>query len=230
MTNVVCSFWVKRKEFPKAPPYLEMLKILDRSCKRFGFRHVVMTDSTTVPEIYGTGLETFFVDLPENLMKATTQVQWRWLASPHSEGLDTSFMGADCLVLKDFRKDLPPADLAVAYMKGHKRWRMNNGFFQVPAESRDKVASVFKFIADDTGDEMFEDMLAIERALQPMPEDYTTEKRRGLDVAFLPIPVWNRYMQDADDSAEEANVLHFMGGHAEGKSLFFEWARRHGYS
>ena len=41
------------------------------------------------------------------------------------------------------------------------------------------------------------------------------------------MPIWNRYMRSADDAAEEANVLHFMGGWDNGKALFFEWAARH---
>jgi hypothetical protein len=233
----VCSFWVHRpKEFPTAPPYGEMLKILEHSCRRFGFRHIVLTDEVTAPRIYDVGLTAYLVELPNDLMRASTEAHARWIESPYSRGVDTVFVGADCLIRRDFRADLPACDMAIAYMKGHKRWRLNNGFVYVPAGSREKVAPVLRLIADDTAEKMFDDMLAIERALVPMPEGYGRHERRSLTVEFLPMPIWNRYMavskqtpKPLDDAAEDANVLHFMGGHDNGKALFFEWAKAHGF-
>lgn len=225
---VVASFWVSRpKEFPNAAPYRDMLKILDASCRRFGFDHVVLTDSLTAPLAYEVGLTPWFVDLPYSLMRATTEVQARWLASPHSAGVDTVFVGADCLIRRDFRADLPKADLAIAFMKDHKRWRLNNGFMYIPAGSRDKVAPVFRLIADDTGEEMCDDMLAIERALVPMPADYGKVSRRGIDVSFLPLAQWNHSIEHHGEPAADCNVLHFMGGWDAGKPLLFEWAAQH---
>lgn len=240
--HVVASFYVHRpKEFPKAAPYLEMLRILDASCRRFGFDHVVLTDGLTSGSVSEAGMLPYFVNLPNSLMKSTTEVQARWLASPHSIGLDTTFVGADCIIRRDFRADLPACDLAIAYMKGHKRWRLNNGFMHVRAESRDRVAPLFRLIADDTGDEICDDMLAIERALVPMPNDYGAAERRGLAIEFLPLPVWNCCPKTAADPAPGANIMHFMGGwHAlpsgqivtepKGKALFFDWAARHGFA
>jgi hypothetical protein len=224
----ICSFWIHRpKEFPKAANYLAMLRLLDKSCHRFGLQHTVLTDSVTAPQIYGAGLTPVLVELPANLMRASTEVHSRWLESPHSRGVHTIFVGADCLIRRDFRNDLPACDVAIGYMKGHKRWRLNNGFVYIPAESREKVAPLFRLVADDTGEKMCDDMLALERALVPMPPDYGVFTRRRLAVSFLPMPIWNRYMRSADDAAEEANVLHFMGGWDNGKALFFEWAARH---
>lgn len=233
----VCTFWVHRpRDFPKAPPYGDMLRIVDASCRRFGFDHVVLTDETTAPRIYDAGLTPYLLELPNDLMRASTEAHARWIESPYSRGTDTVFVGADCLIRRDFRADLPACDLAIAYMKGHKRWRMNNGFVYVPAASREKVAPVLRLIADDTREKMFDDMLAIERALVPMPEGYGRYERRGLAVEFLPLPIWNRYMavcketpKPLKDAAEDANVLHFMGGHDNGKRLFFDWANAHGF-
>lgn len=229
---VVCSFWVHRpKDFPKAAPYRDMLRILDGSCRRFGFEHVVLTDQTTAPLLYEVGLTPFLIDLPFSLMRSSTEAHARWLASPHSVGKDTVFVGADCLIRRDFRADLPECDVAIAYMKGHKKWRLNNGFVYVPAASREKAAPLFRFVADDTGDEMCDDMLALERALVPMPEDFGTVPRRGLDVAFVPMDKWNYgYQIDPTDPAQDANVMHFMGGWDGGKSLFFEWAKANGFA
>lgn len=232
LRHVVASFWVHRpKEYPGAAPYLEMLKILDASCRRFGFEHVVLTDSLTCQQVSAAGMRPWFIDLPNNLMKSTTEAQARWIASPHSQGVDTTFVGADCIIRRDFRADVPACDLAIAFMKGHKKWRLNNGFIHVPAESRERVAPLFRLIADDTGDEMCDDMLAIERALVPMPADYGIHRRRGLDVAFLPMEKWNHgYKIDPSDPAVDANVMHFMGEWEAGKPLFFEWAARHGFT
>jgi hypothetical protein len=230
--TVICSFYVERKkEFPDVKtPYLDCLRILDRSCQRFGFDHVVLTDCRTTRTLTDAGFRTYFADLPDSLMRATTEIQARWLSSPYSAGADTVFVGADCIIRNDFRASLPACDLAIAYMQGHKRWRMNNGFMAVPDESREKVAPLFRWIANDTGVAMCEDMIAIERALSPMPPDFGTYRRRALDVAFLPLPKWNRYMQKADDAAEDAFVLHFMGGWDDAKALFFQWADRHGFA
>lgn len=235
---VVCSFWVERKDqFPDPPDYLSMLKILDASCKRAGMRHVVLTDLPTSFAIVDGGLTAFPIRLPRSLMQASTAAHARWLEAPESKHVDTIFVGADCLIRRDFRAELPACDLAIAFMKDHKRWRINNGFVYVPAASREKVAPLFRRIADDTSEEMFDDMLAAERALLPMPADFGLHERHGLAVNFLPLLKWNRYMaickQTPDplsDAAEDAAVLHFMGGHDNGKALYFAWAKRHGFA
>lgn len=196
--------------------------------------HIVLTDRATAPSILDGRMKAFATDLPRSLMKATTEAHARCLESIVG---DTIFVGADCLIRRDFRHQLPPGDLAIAYMKDHKRWKMMNGFIYVPAASREKVAPLFRAIADDTSDEMFDDMLAIERALSPMPAEYGLHERHGLAVNFLPLPRWNKYMnpnkhreRSLADAAEDANVLHFMGGHDNGKALYFEWAKRHGFA
>jgi hypothetical protein len=152
-----------------------------------------------------------------------------WLASPHSDGCNTTFVGADCIVQHDFRGFLPPADIAVAYMRGHKKWRLNTGFVHVPASSRAEVAPLFRLVADDTGPAMCEDMIALERALSPISGDYGVIHRRGVDVALLPLPLWNMAPEYfPDDPIENAFVLHFMGGWHDGKAGFFARARELG--
>lgn len=232
---VVCSFYVKRhrKDFglKEVPPYIDMLKILDGSCRRVGYRHVVLTDCTTSEDVTAAGLTPFMTDLPRPLMQATTEIQARWLESPHSRGVDSLFVGADCIIRRDLRGHVPESDLAIAYMKGHKKWRMMNGFMYVRGESREKVAPVFRLIADDTGSRMCEDMLAIERALVPMPPDYGTYARRGLEVAFLPLSVWNYgHAIDPTDSADQAFVMHFNGDWEDGKKRLFDWAKANGFA
>ncbi len=243
MNVVVASFWVHRpldfpnKDHPVIAPYLDLLKVLDASAKRFGFDHLVLTDHDTAPQLAAAGIGYFAADLPRSLMQATTVSQACWLEHPVSKDVSSIFVGADCLIRRDFRDELPAGDLSVAYMKGHRRWRMNNGFVHIPAASRTRAARVWRSIADDTGPAMYEDMLAIERGLAPMPNDYGLFARRGLAVNFLPLSKWNRYMTDRDrrypdameDAAEDANVLHFMGGWGDGKALMLKWARKYGF-
>jgi hypothetical protein len=236
--TVVCSFFAdRRKQHRNAKTdYIACLRVVQESVRRAGMRHMLLTDDRTAQAAYAGGIEDVFaVELPLSLMQATTTAQARWLASPWSEGVDTVFIGADCIVLRDFRSELPGADLSIAYMKGHRKWRLNNGFVHVPATSRDRVAPLVNRIARDTSIAMFDDMLAWERGLSPMPPDFGVVERRGLKVAFLPLPKWNRYMtpgKGMDDpwtDIESANVLHFMGRWEEGKPHFFEAAKRLGF-
>jgi hypothetical protein len=215
-----------------------MLKILDASCRRFGFDHVVLTDHATKPLI-PVGMGVFAFDLPQSLMKATTEAHARWLEDWRLD-VDTIFVGADCIIRRDFRHQMPAGDIAIAYMLRHKKWRMQNGFMYVPRASRTKVAPVLRAVANDTSEVVCDDMLALERALLPMPPEYGVQRRQGIDVNFLPLPVWNCCVKRADNPAQQANVMHFMGGwrvkggqvitEPEGKGLFFAWAKRHGFA
>lgn len=226
---VVASFWVKRrKDFPKAADYGAMLCILQKSCDAIGVRHIVLTDLVTAPDIHDLGLETFAIDLPRNLMKAVTEVQARWIASPYSAGASTIFVGADCLIRRDFRDVLPECDLAVAFMQGHKKWRLNTGFVYVPERSREKAAPLFRLIADDCTEIMCDDMAALERALAPIPRECRPIERRGLKVELLPLDQWNAVLDKVEDEAKDAYVLHFLG--EERKPLFFAWAKRWGFA
>lgn len=231
---VVASFYFDRsKDHPEAKrvPYLELLGILDRSCKRVGFEHIVLTDNRTAEAITDAGLLPFMTELPRSWMQATTESHARWLESPHSAGCSTIFVGADCIIRRDFRDELPAGQLAVVYMKGHKRWRINNGFMYVPEESRELCAPLFRMIASDTSAKVGDDMTAIERALVPIPRDYGVVTRRGLAVNFLPVATWNYgYKIDVADEASEANVLHFMGEWEDGKRRMIAWAKRHGFA
>ena len=238
--TVVASFYADRKHLhPESKTdYLACLKIVQRSVERAGMRHCLLTDYATEAAALDAGIsDVMTFDLPEPLMQATTWAQAKWLETTESEGVDTVFIGADCIVVRDFRDDLPDCDFAVAYMLGHKRWRINNGFMYCPAHSRERMARHFRRVALDTGPEMFDDMLAHERGLgglPQMPQDFGTCARAGMRVAFLPLPKWNRYMTAEKTNPnpfkgmQEANVLHFMGQWERGKPHFFEGARRLG--
>lgn len=221
---IVASFYVDRRaEYPDAAEYVPLLRILERSCLMFGLRHIVLTDQATKDEIEQAGMTVFAMDLPRNLTRALTEAQARCLERFIYD--DILLTGADCLIRRDFRDHVPPADLAIILRPGHKRHRINNGFMFVPTASNAKVAPLFRRIADDTRSEMCDDMAAIERALAPMPDDYGTIERAGLRVAFLPMDVWNAGPKSATNAAEQAFVLHFRG--TARKRVMLDWAARH---
>ena len=226
---VVASFWVHRpKDFPKAADYGAMLKVLQGCCDRFGYRHVVLTDLRQAPAIHDLGIETYAIDLPRNLMKAVTEVQARWLESPYSMGVDTLFTGADCLIRRDFRGAIELDALTIAFMKDHKKWRLNTGFMYVPAGLRSLATPLFRLVADDCTEIMCDDMAALERALAPMPKDYATIERRGMKINLVPMRQWNATLDSVDDEAADSYVLHFLG--EQRKPLFFAWAKRWGFA
>lgn len=222
---VVASFWVHRPvDFPGAPDYLLLLRLLEQSCRAHGLAHIVLTDGATAPKLQRAGITYFRTELPRNLMRATTEAQARWLEHPHRGEIDTLFVGADCLIRRDPRWHIPPGDLSIILRPGHKRHRINNGFMFIPSASRAKVAVLFRRIADSCGSVMCDDMVAVERALAPMPTDYGPQKRAGLDVNFLPMNIWNAGPKSADDPADDSFVLHFRG--TDRKLVMPQWAAR----
>ena len=228
MTTMVASFYVHRPEdHPDAADYPRMLRLLDASCRRFGLSHVVLTDHATVPML--TGLYCFATDLPRNVLQATTESHARWMESNCFRGMDTVFVGADSLVLKDFRPFLKPADLSIIYFV-HKRLWILNGFIHVPASSREKATPLFREVADDTQPlEMrtCDDMMAWERALEPRPAPphFGLAQRRGLTVNFLEEKIWNLRLLSLDHPVGGAVMLHFRG--PPQKAMMFDWAARH---
>lgn len=165
--------------------------------------------------------------LIRNLSQATPEAQARFLEERASFPLfetDFLFVGADCLIRRDFRDQLPAADLSIILRPGHKRHRVNNGFMFVPAASCAKVAPFFRRVADSCGEAMCDDMVALEAALAPMPDDYMLTERCGLTVNFLPMDVWNGGPKVVDDPAENSFVLHFRG--RDRKRIMVEWAQR----
>lgn len=223
---IVASFYVNRREdYPKAVDYIPLLTALDRSCRRLGFDHVVLTDHATQSEITGAGLGAFASYLPRKLSNALTEAQARWLEYGAGDRA-TLFVGADCLIARDFREHLLPADLSIILRPGHKRHRINNGFMFVPTASRAKVAPLFRKIADTTEPvfNLCHDMVAVERALSPMPLEYGLHERAGLTVNFLPMETWNGGPKTADDPAGNSFVLHFRG--KQRKAVMVDWARK----
>lgn len=231
----VCSFWVHRPvEHPNAFDYPTLLRILQRSCDLHGLRHVVLTDNETIAsDRWPAGVEGWATDLPSPLMQACTEVQARYLESM-PEG-DTLFVGADCLFISNPYKHCPkePA-LCLTYRHPHANYPINNGFMLVRGHSLEKVAALYRRIADRTGTKWCDDQRSIRAELEPMPRACGIHERADMSIAFMPMKRFNSLPKTVDDPARGSVMLHFRGKqHSTGqhrKDFMVDWAKRHGYA
>ena len=203
------------------------LKLLDQSCVRHGLEHVVLTDHASEARVSDAGVPTFASDLPRNLLQATTAAQANWMESDYSKDIDTVFVGADCLVLRDFRPYLRPADFSICTFRHRSLWIMN-GFMHVPAHSRSRMIKLFREVALGTRPleaKTCDDMMSWERVLAPRPKPLVGQHvRRRLNINFLDEPTWCGMPTSVRDKQKGALLLHFRGPRT--KAMFFEWADR----
>lgn len=228
----VASFWVWRPvEHPNAFDYPVLLRILQVSCDRLGIRHVVLTDHATLAsERWPAGIVGWASDLPQPLMQATTAAQANYLES--GPEADVLFCGADCVLLANPLKALPvePA-LCLSYRHPTARYPVNNGFMLARRHSIEKVAALYRRIADRCGARWCDDQRAIRAELEPMPPACGVYERAGLSIAFVPMKRFNHLPRDVGDQARGCTMLHFRGKqHATGqhrKDFMVAWAARH---
>lgn len=234
----VASFYViRREEFPHVDPalYFALLRILDKSCKRLGLRHLVLTDHETASQSdWPAGIEAREFDgLPRPLMQTTTEIQARYLES--GPETDVLFVGADCIMLGDPTRGLPkePA-LCLSYRHPSANYPINNGFQLVRHHSLPQAAALYRRIADRCGTKWCDDQRAIRAELEPMPADCGIHERAGLSIAFVPMRKFNHIPKSLLDPATGAAMLHFRGKqHSTGqtrKEFMIEWARLHGFA
>jgi hypothetical protein len=229
----VASFWVLRPdEHPEAEArnYPEMLRILDRSCRRFGMRHVVLTDLGTYRSpLWPQGLKAFISDLPRPLMQAFTSAQANWLELERERDEDTLLVGADCIFVGDPLRFYPEAPgLCVTYRNPLARYPINTGAQLVRRHSIDRVAPLYRRVADRCGTKWCDDQRALRAELEPMPLAHGTYERHGISVAFLPMARFNDLPRSVEDPKAGACMLHFRGKGRKG--FLFDWAARHGYA
>lgn len=221
----VLSFWVRRPvEYPHAPDYVPLLRLLQQSCDRLGLRHVVMTDATTA-EGWPDGLEAYREDLPPRLMQAATEAHARWSAGGDWQGCDTLFVGADCLIVRHPDEEFPkvPA-LAVTLRIGTKKYPINTGAMMLRQHGRREAAALYRTVADRCGPTWCDDQRAIRDALAPMPGAWGTVRRAGMKVAFLPMRTFNFGPSSIDDAPGKAVVAHFR---QKRKEFMPAWAARY---
>lgn len=238
---VVVSLYVERREeHPEAEArnYPGMLRVLQRSCDRFGMRHIVLTDVEThrSPQ-WPTGIQAFACrDVPRPLMRACTELQARYLETQHhlsrmgaSAKDDVLFVGADCIFVGDPLRFYPPApDLCVTYRDRNSKYPINTGAQLIRRRSIGPIGELYRRVADRCGTVWCDDQRAIQAELEPMPPVHGVFERAGLNVAFLPMARFNVVPTSVEDPCHGALMLHFRG--KARKQFFFDWAERHGYA
>jgi len=224
----VCSFWVLRpEEHPKAPDYLPMLRILQRSCDALGLQHVVLTDPHTAPLAIDAGMSAFATELPQPLMQACTEAHARWLETWTTT--DTLFVGADAILLDDPDRHFPAEpDLCVTARRPRPLLdAINNGAMLVRRRAVDRAAALYRRVADRCGPVWRDDQKALVAELSPVPLTPGTHERAGLSVGFLPMARFNQTPLWPGDPCKGALLLHFKGKNA--KRIMPLWAKRHGF-
>lgn len=228
--TVASFFVIRRHEFPKVDPadYVAMLLVLQRSCDRLGFRHVVLTDLGTVASpLWPDGLDPWIGDdVPLPLMQACTHLQAQVL--DRDPASDILFVGADSILLADPQPHLPgDADLYVTSRRPSGRLdAINNGFMFIRNRAREQAAALYRRVADRCGTAWMDDQKALVAELAPVPMPTVIEERAGLRVGFLPMRRFNHWPHWRGDPCKDAILLHFKG--RTGKKLMPEWARKHG--
>lgn len=227
----VASFWVHRpEEHPNAADYPAMLRILQRSCDRLNLPHIVLTDAATVATSgrWPEGLTAFCgANVPENLMRACTELQAQYLESNLDRDRSILLVGADCIMLR-WPKYPEGTELAVTYRKRDAKYPINTGAIYVDKSARERAAVLFRQVADDCGPVWCDDQRAITKALGPMPFMHGNYVRAGMRVEFLPMRKHNTLPSSAKAPASHAYMVHFRG--KARKQLFFDWARENGFA
>lgn len=226
----VVSLWVLRpEEHPEAEArnYPGMLRILQRSCDRLGLRHVVLTDRETAhsPQ-WPYGIDSFACDMPRPLMQACTFAQAAWLEDLGG-GDDTLFVGADC-IFKAHPVFPAEVDMAVTYRGPESPMPINTGAMFIRANAVDRAAKLFRAVANRCGKKWCDDQRALVAELSPLPSRNGIFERKGMKVGFLPMFPYNVIVDDVNDPADGAAMLHFKS--KTRKKLFFDWAATHGFT
>ncbi len=227
----VASFWVLRDaEYPAARErnYPGQLRLLQRSCDRLGLRHIVLTDHETAASAeWPAGIEPWATDRPRPLMRAVTEVQARYLEN--RPATDTLFVGADCIILKDPAEHYPEGPgMCLTYRGIDAKYPVNTGTLLVRRHSLGRVARIYRRAADRCQKYWCADQAALQDALRPLPVEFGTYERRGVEVAFMPMHPFNVRPADVDDPCDGVVILHFRG--KRWKAGMFQWAARHGFS
>lgn len=194
---IVASFYAPR--FNKwGCDYDKLLILLDKSCRKLGLEHVVISDSPR------PNLNTALFDLPENLMWALLDGQRQFLESVSGEVL---FVGADCLLTADLR--VTNADLVIT-TGPFSDCKMNTGAIWVAAPRR--ASEIWQQAVDSKPMHWGDDQRAL----------YAAILKSNLIVQEVPCEEHNWAPADANDAAGMPTVVHFRGRR---KSFMASWAR-----
>lgn len=198
---IVASFFAPRYEKWPGCDYDALLHLLDESCRRFGLRHVVISDAER------PGLDTAIYDLPANLMQALLDGQRQFLAATTGPVL---LVGADCLVAADPRPILA-GDLTIT-VGPFADCEMNTG--AIWCADGPTCAPIWAAAVATRPVEWGDDQTAL----------YSAVQSSGLDVRRVRCEAHNWAPDDERDPAGPPTVVHFRGVR---KRFMSAWALRH---
>lgn len=197
---IVASFFAPREE-RWACNYLDLLQVLDASCRRVGLRHLCISD--TELQI----VDALICNLPHNLMAAILDGQRQcleWATEP------VLFVGADCVLTRDPRPVMA-GDITIT-IGPFSDCEMNTGAIWCADPA--KCAPVWREAVDLEPCAWGDDQRAL----------YTAIDASDLDVRKVRCEEHNWAPTDATDAAGLPTVAHFRGNR---KRFMAEWARHH---
>lgn len=199
--NVV-SFYAPRPDHPFFQDYIPYLRILDESCRKYGHKHIVITDASSLED-----LNTFHADMPQDLMQAILAGQLAYLESGLASE-DTLLCGADCVLAQD-----PAAAFAVPFdiactTHPFTDCILNTGAIFIRGGAN--AAPIWRRALEGCGKTWGDDQLSLAAELNPTLE-HGLYDRAGLKVRFLPVDPWNLAPEFPGDACEGAVMLHFRG-------------------
>lgn len=203
---IVASFYAPRFEKWDGCDYDQLLLLLDKSCKKLGLEHVVISD-----EIRPEPLKTIKFDLPENLMQAIISGQGKFLDRTPGEIL---LVGADCLLTKRFYvKGMSNIDLVITTDDEFSDCRMNTGM--IWCQDGPTCAPIWHEALRARPDKWGDDQTCL----------YSAIKNSNLIIAEVECNKYNKAPESISDNANLATVIHFRGGNR--KKFMHKWAERH---
>lgn len=201
---IVASFYAPRFEKWPGVDYDALLMLLDASCRRFGLRHVVISDDPRPAP-----LETARFDLPDNLMQAILEGQRQFLAATAGPVL---LVGADCLLARDPRPVRRDGVEMTVTIGPFSDCPMNTG--AIWCADGPRCVPVWQAALDRGPRHWGEDQIAL----------YAAIKDSGLRYCEVCAEDHNWAPSGPEDDAGMPTVVHFRGRR---KAFMVEWARRH---
>jgi uncharacterized Rossmann fold enzyme len=200
----IVSFYAPRPEHPFFQDYLPFLEILGESCRKYGHRHIIITDADLKTEAG----ECFTVDLPRQLMKAANAGQLAYLRSEHAK-VDSVLVGADCVLAKDPREVFDKMLFDVAFTTGpFTDCILNTGAIFVRGGA--PVSHIWARALETMGEEWGDDQKSLAAQVHPTLHPSVTAGP-GPIIRFMPVDPYNLAPENPGDDCARAYVLHFRG-------------------
>lgn len=202
---IVVSFYAPRFERYTSCNYDELGLLLDKSCKKLGLNHVVISDSFRPKP-----METFLTKLPQNLMQAILYGQMKFMEQSREPIL---FVGSDCLITKRVGLNLDSLqDIAITTSVEFTDCVMNTGAIWI----RDGgiCVGVWRQALETEPKKWGEDQISL----------YDAICGSKLNILKLRCEEHNWAPNSIDDDAKMPTVVHFRGN----RKLFMKsWAEKY---